>query len=183
MRGAETVKEMEERHARFQCGGMPDAGHVLRLLHRAGRKHGEPGLPAGHHIGVIAENRKAMGCQRARGHVHAEGEQFARDLVHIGDHQEQALRRGEGGAQRADLQHAVHGPRRAGFRLHFHQPRHGAVEVGAARRRPLIAPFRHGRGRGDGINGDRFDETIGDGGGGFVAVQRGEWDGGGTLGW
>jgi hypothetical protein len=35
--------------------------------------------------------------------------QLARDLVHIGDHQQQALRGGEGGGQRAGLQRAVHG--------------------------------------------------------------------------
>ena len=40
------------------------------------------------------------------------GRQLARDLVHVGDHQQQALRGGEGGGQRARLQRAVDGARR-----------------------------------------------------------------------
>ena len=178
MRGAETVKEMQERHARLEGGGVADAGQVLRLLHGTGGKQGEAGLPAGHHVGMVAENGEGVRGQGAGGNMHAEGEQFAGDFVHVGDHQEQALRGGEGGAHRADLQHPVQRPGGAGFRLHFDQPRHGAIDVGPARRRPLVAPFGHGRGGGDRVDGDGFGQTIGDGGRGLVSVQRDEGGGG-----
>ena len=118
---------MEERHARFKRGGVGDAGQVLRLLNRSGGKQGKAGLPAGHHVGMIAENGEGVGGQGAGGDMHAEGQQFAGDFVHVGDHQEQALRGGKRGAERADLQHPVQRAGGAGFGLHFDQLGHRAV--------------------------------------------------------
>ena len=48
-----------------------------------------------------------------------ERRQLARDLVHVGDHQQQALRRREGGRERARLQRAVDRAGRARLRLHL----------------------------------------------------------------
>ena len=70
----------------------------------------KPGLAAGHDVGVVAEDREGVGGDGAGGHVHAEGGQLARDLVHVRDHQEQALRGGEGRGQGARLERAVDGP-------------------------------------------------------------------------
>jgi hypothetical protein len=45
--------------------------------------------------------------------------QLARDLVHVGDHEQEPLRRGERGGEGAGLQGAVHGAGGAAFGLHF----------------------------------------------------------------
>ena len=46
-----------------------DQGEVVRLLHRAGRKHGPAGLTDGHHVLVVAEDGQALRGNRARRHV------------------------------------------------------------------------------------------------------------------
>ena len=91
------------------CASWTDADASMR----------EAGLPAGHHVGVVAEDRERVRGQRPRRDVHAERRQLAGDLVHVGDHQQQALRRGERRRQRAGLQRAVHRARRAALRLHL----------------------------------------------------------------
>ena len=96
VRGAEAVEEVEERHARRERGRVGDRGEVVGLLDRARAEQREAGLAAGHDVGVVAEDRERVGGDRAGGDVHAEGRQLAGDLVHVRDHQEQALRRGEG---------------------------------------------------------------------------------------
>ena len=98
----------------------------------------EAGLAAGHHIGVVAEDRQRVRRQRARRDVHDERRQLAGDLVHVGDHQQQALRRGERRRQRAGLQRAVDGAGGAALGLHLGHLRDRAPEVLA----PLARPTR-----------------------------------------
>ena len=68
--------------------------------------------------------------------------QLAGDLVHVGDHQQQALRRGEGGGERAGLQRAVEGAGGAAFALHLDHRRHGAPDVRLLPRRTTGRPIR-----------------------------------------
>ena len=87
------------------------------------------GLPAGHDVGVVAEDRQRVGGQRARRDVDDERRQLAGDLVHVGDHQQQALRGREGRGQRAGLQRAVDGAGGAAFGLHLDHLRDRAPDV------------------------------------------------------
>ena len=57
----------------------------------------------GHGILVIAEDGQGLRGYGARGNVNHRRGQFARDLVHVGDHQQQTLRRGKRGAECASL--------------------------------------------------------------------------------
>ncbi len=82
--------------------------------------------------------------------------QFAGDLVHVGDHQQQALRCGEGGGERPRLQGAVQGAGGAAFALHLDDRGHGAPDVGLLFGGPLVRPFAHVGRRRNGINGDDF---------------------------
>ena len=82
--------------------------------------------------------------------------QFAGDLVHIGDHQQQTLRGGEGGGQCAGLQCAVDGAGRAAFGLHFDHRGNCSPKILPAFGRPLIRELAHAGRRRDGINGDHF---------------------------
>ena len=171
MRGAEAVEEMQEGNARLQGGGVRDQRQVHRLLHRVRRQQGESGLASGHGVLVIAENGQRLRGDGARGNVNDRGRQFARDLVHVGDHQQQALRRGERGAQRARLQCAVQRAGSAAFALHLDDVGDGAPDVLFANRRPRVRRLAHGRGRRNGINGGDFADVVGHVGDGFVAVE------------
>ena len=73
------------------------------------------------------------------------GSKFARDFEHVGNHQQQALRRRERGGKRAGLQRAVHAAHRAAFALQRHHRRDGAPEVLLSLGRPLIAELGHRR--------------------------------------
>jgi len=91
VRGAEAVEEVQEGHARAQRGGLGDERHVVGLL-RVGRgEHGEPAAARGVDVGVIAEDRQRMRGHCPRSDVQHAGRELAGDLVHVGQHQQQAL--------------------------------------------------------------------------------------------
>ena len=108
---------------------MGDGGQVLGLLRRTRCEHRETGLPGSHHIGMVPEDRKRVRGDTARRHVHAERGEFPRDLVHVGQHQQQTLRCGERGGQRSGLQRTVHGARRSALGLHLDHVGNRAPEV------------------------------------------------------
>ena len=89
--GAEAVEEVEERHAALEGAEVGHRGEVHHLLHRALGQHGEARLAGSHHVGVVAEDGEGLGGQGAGAHVEHAGQQFAGDLVHIRDHQQQTL--------------------------------------------------------------------------------------------
>jgi hypothetical protein len=171
VRRPEAVEEVEERDPAAQRGGVGDGGHVVGLLHGARGQHGEARGPAGHHVGVIPEDGQGMRRHGPRGHVHAERRQLPGDLVHVGDHQQQALGRREGGGQAAGLQRAVDGPRRSGLRLHLDDLGHGSPHVGPGADRPGVGQLSHGRGRRDRIDGDDLAGAMRHGDRGLVPVD------------
>ena len=122
--GPEPVEEVHERHPRRQRGGLRDQRQVVCLLDARRGEQREAGLPHRHHVGVIAEDRQALRRERPGGHVQDRGGELPGDLVHVGDHQQQALRRGERGGQGPALQRAVQRPRRAALALHLDHGRH-----------------------------------------------------------
>ena len=169
--GTETVEEMQERHAALQRGQMSDQSQVHGFLNAVGGQHGETGLTAGHHVAVITENAQGMSGQSTGADMENARQQLAGDLVHVGDHQKQALAGGEGGGQRAGNKAAVHGARRARFGLHFAYMDGLAEKILRAFSRPLIHDLRHGRGRGDGVNGCHVAERIRNVANGGIAVN------------
>ncbi len=103
VRGAEAIEEMQEGNARLQRRGVRDQRQVHRLLHGVRGEQRKSSLASGHGILVIAEDGQGLRGYGARGNVNHRRGQFTRDLVHVGDHQQQTLRRGERGAQCARL--------------------------------------------------------------------------------
>jgi hypothetical protein len=144
VRRAEAVEEMDERQARAQGGGLGNEREIHRLLHGGRAEHRPAGRAAGHDVAVVAEDGKRMGGHRAGGDVKDRRQQFARDLEHVGNHQQQPLRRREGGGDGTGLQHAVDRAHRAAFALHFDDGWNGAPEIFFAFGRPLIAPLGNG---------------------------------------
>src|SRR5689334_10677862 len=109
---------------------------------------------------MVAKNGQGGSRQGASGHMKDGGSQFARDLEHVGDHQEQALRSGEGGGERAGLQCAVDSASSAAFGLHFSYQWNGAPQVWDVQRRPGIRKFAHPGGWSNRVDGDYFIEAV-----------------------
>ena len=109
--------------------------------------------------------------QGAGAHVEHGGGQLAGDLVHVGDHQQQALGSGEGGGQGAGGQGAVHGTGRASLGLHFGDLHGLAEQVLTLLGGPLIGHLRHGGGRRDGVDGCHVAERVCDMADGGIAVH------------
>ena len=179
VRSAEAVEKMDEGNARTVAGHVSDQRQVVRLLAGVAAEQRAAGGAAGHDVLVVAKNGQSLRRERPGADVQRERQQFARDLVKVGDHQQQTLRSREGCRQRAAQQSAVHGAGDATFGLHLDNPRHLAPEVGLEPRRPLVADLGHGRGRGDWINRDQFVEPVGHRSDRFVGITscKGGFDG------
>ena len=158
--GTETVEEMQDRHAGADCGQMGGQRHVIGLLHTGGGQHRYAGLTAAHDILLITEDGDNVGGQRAGADMEHAGQQFAHDLVHIGQHQHQALAGSIGRGQCAALEGAVEGAGRAAFGLHFTHVHRPPKQILFSRRAPLINDLSHGGGRCDRVDGSDFREGI-----------------------
>ena len=169
--GAEPVEEVQEGDPALDGGKVGDGGEVHNLLDAALAHHGKAGLAAGVNVGVVAEDVQGVGGHAPGGDVDDAGEQLAGHLVHIGDHQQQALGSGEGGGEGAGGQRAVDGTGGAGLGLHLNDLYPLAEDVGPAIRRPFVGHLRHHGRRGDGVNGGNVGERIGNMGGGVVTVH------------
>ena len=89
--------------------------------------------------------------------------QLTGDLVHIRDHQKQSLGGREGGGERAGLERAMDGSRRAALRLHFHHSRDITPDVLPAIAGPGVRLLRHGGTWRDRVDGNHFVGAIGHG--------------------
>ena len=89
------------------------------------------------------------------------GQLLGRDLVHIGDHQQQTLRGGVGGGQYARAQRAVYRTGSTRLGLHFNDLDLRAEDVLQTVGTPLIHEVRHGAGRRDGVDGRNLGKRIG----------------------
>ena len=172
VRSAEPVEEMQKRNTRFERGRVRDQRQVLRLLHRRRAKHCPAGRARGHHIAVIAEDRQRLCRERSRGDVKHGRRQFAGDLVHVRDHQQQSLRRRERRAERAGLKRTVDHSGSAAFALHLDHGRNRAPQILHASCRPRVRPFAHRRRRRDRINRDHLVERICDARHRLIRIQH-----------
>ena len=172
MRGSEPVEEVHERNPRPQRRGLRDQCKVVGLLHRGRGEQRETRLADGHHVGVVAEDRQPLRRERAGGDVEHRRRQLAGDLVHVRDHQQQALRGGEGRRQCAALQRAVQRAGGPALALHLHHRRHAPPDVRPPLARPLVGQLRHRRGGCDRVDAADLVQPVGDRGGSFVAVNR-----------
>ena len=118
--GAEAVEEMDEGDPGAERRDLGHHRQVVGLLNGCGGEQRESGLANRHHVGVIAEDRERLRGQGARRDVEDGRGQLTGDLVHVGDHQKQALRGREGGGQRATLERAMERPGGTALALHLH---------------------------------------------------------------
>jgi hypothetical protein len=172
VRRPEAVEEVHEWHTGLERRRVRDRGKVLCLLHGRGAEHCEAGGAACHNVGVVAENGQGVRGDGPRCDMHRERGQLARDLEHVGDHQEQSLRRRKGRRQRSGLQRAVHRSGGARLRLHLDDVRDVAPEVQSAMARPFVGELAHRRRGCNRINRDHVAYAVCDRRCCFVAVHR-----------
>ena len=142
--GPETVEVVQEGHSGLDGGQVGDSAHVHNFLGVGGSQHRETGLAAGHYVGVVSEDGQAVYRQGTGGYVEHAGEQFACDLVHVGDHEQQTLGSGVGRGQRASLQGTVDRTGCTGFGLHLDHLDLLTEDVLTAFGRPFVHHFCHG---------------------------------------
>ena len=160
MGGAEAVEEVQERDTALDSGQVSHRGEVHNLLHGTGGQHSETGLAGAHHVGVVTEDGQSLGSQGTCGDVEDTGKKLTGNLVHIRDHQQEALGGGVGGGQGTSLQGTVHGTSGASLGLHFDNLHGLAEDVLSAACTPLVDVLSHrGRGR-DRIDSGDFAEHI-----------------------
>ena len=169
--GAEAVEEVDERNAALDGSQVRNSAQVHNFLRVCLSQHGKAGLAAGVNVGVVAEDVQRVGSNGSRGNMEYRWQQFAGDLVHVRDHQQQALRRGERRGERAGLQRAVHGTGGAGFGLHLRDADRLTKEILAIVRSPVIRNFRHRGRRGDRVDRCHFAERISDVADSSIAVN------------
>ena len=172
MRSAEAVEEVQKRDAPLDSREVRHRSQVHDFLHVTLGEHGEAGLAAGHDIGVVAEDVQGLGGHGAGGDVQDAGEQLARHLVHVGNHEEEALGCGVGRGESARCERAVHRARSAAFRLHLAHLHARAEDVLPTLGGPLIDQVSHRARRRDGIDSRHLGERVGNVRRRGVAVHR-----------
>ena len=101
MRSTESVEEVDERHARTERGKVRNKRKIHYFLNGTARDHCKSRLTACHDVRMVAEDVQRMCGKGARRNVHNHGEQFARNFIHIGNHQQKSLRSSVSRGQRA----------------------------------------------------------------------------------
>ena len=131
------------------------------LLHVVGTEHHKTGLPASHHIGVIAKDGKGMCCQCSRRHMKYRRCLFTGQFIHIGDHQKQTLGCRKCRRIGTCRDRTMNRTCRTAFRFHLydtHLSTEDILPVGCA---PFVHIFRHRRRRSDRIDRGHFGKGIG----------------------
>ena len=177
MGGPEAVEEVNEGNAALNGGQVSHGAQVHDLLGVSLAQHGKTGLTAGIHVGMIAEDVQSLSGHGTSGDMEYTRQQLTGNLVHIGDHQQQALRSSIGSRQSAGCQRTVHRAGSAGFGLHLHNLHRVAEDVFAAGSGPLVHIVSHGAGGGDGVDTSYFRERVADMSGSSVAVHGFEFSG------
>jgi len=170
--GAEAIEEVQEGHPGTQRGGVRGEREIMGFLHAAGTQHRPAGHPAAHHIGVISEDAQRVRGNGASRHVNDRRSELTGDLVHIRDHQQQALRSGEGRSQGALGDRAVQRARCPGLGLHLDDLGNLTPDVRASGRAPGVRRLGHRRRGRDGVDRDDLAEGVRHARGGLVPVHR-----------
>ena len=139
----EAVEEMQEGNPGFERRRLGDEREIARFLDGIRGQHGKTRRARRHDVTVVAEDGKRVRSQSARSDVNDRRGQLTRDLIHVGNHQQQTLGRCESRAKGSGLQGAVQGARGSAFALQFDHVWNGAPDVLFAFGAPLIGPFAH----------------------------------------
>ena len=171
MARTEAIEEVDEGDPAFDGSQVGNAGEVHDFLDVRFSQHGAARSPGAHDILVVAENGQGMVGQGTGGDMEYARQQFAGYLVHVRNHEEHPLGCGVGGGECPTLEGAVESTGSAAFSLHFYHMHRITEEVLLAMGSPFIHRFRHGGGRGNGVNRSYFCKGVGNIGGCCIAVH------------
>ena len=172
VRGAEAVEEVQERHAALDGSEVGDRRKVHDLLDVALGEHGEASLAASHDVGVIAEDVECVGGDAAGGDVEHARQALASDLVHVRDHEQQALGRRVGRREGASAKGAMNGTGGTSLRLHLDDVDRGTKDVLDALGGPLVDVVGHRAGRRNRVDARHLGVGVRDPSSSLVAVHR-----------
>ncbi|KAF5042640.1 hypothetical protein DSECCO2_510510 [anaerobic digester metagenome] len=150
---------------------MSHRSEIHDFLRRGRGEEREARIAHAHSVAVVAKDGERVSGERARGNVQHARQHLTCDLIHIWDHQQQALRGGVGGGQSARLERAVHSTGGAALGLHLNDLHRLTEQILLAVGRPSVHMFRHGRGRGDGKDAGNFGKRVGNIRRRFVAIH------------
>ena len=170
--GTEAVEEVEERGLALDGSKVRNRGKIHDLLDVALAKHGEAGLAASHNVGVITKDVQRLRSNRTSAHVKDRGELLGSNLVHVGDHKEQALGCGVGAREGARAKRAVNGACGAGLGLHLNDLHRSTKDILHALGGPLVDMIGHGARRRDRVDARHLRVGIRHPSRSLVAVHR-----------
>ena len=119
VRGPKSIKEIDERYLPLKRGHVRNRSEIHDFLRIGLGEHSKTRLPTGHDIGMIAKNTKSVRSDGTRSYVKDARELLGRNLIHVGNHEQQALRSGIRCSQGARAKSTVNGAGSACFRLHL----------------------------------------------------------------
>ena len=171
MRSTEAIEEVQEGNLALDGAQMCDRGQIHDFLHAALDQHCKAGLTACHNVAVITKDVQGLSSNGTCRNIEHAGQLLSSDLVHVGDHQQQALRSGEGGGNSTCTQRAVHSASSAGLRFHLDDLDLIAEDVLLASCGPLVHRVSHRRRRGNGVDGSHVRVGIRYMGGSGIAIH------------
>ena len=92
MRGTESVKEVDERHTSLDGDEMRYRREIHDLLHTRLGEHGDTRLTCCHDILMVAEDIQRGRRNGACADMEHTRQEFARNLIHIRNHEQKPLR-------------------------------------------------------------------------------------------
>ena len=175
VRGTETVEEVHEGHAALQSSQVSYTGQVHNFLYGAFAQHGETCLAGRHDVLMVTEDTQCMRSQCTSRYMEDARQQFAGNLVHVGNHQQQTLRSGISSCQCTSLKRTVYGTGGTAFRLHFLNQDSFAEDVLTTCGSPFVYVLSHGGRRGDRIDSGYFRKHVRNVSGSFVTITSDEF--------
>ena len=163
---------MHERGPSPDSCKVSDCRQVHYFLDAAGAEHGEAGIAAAHHVGMVSENAHRVRADGTGCHMKHYRQAFAGDPVKHGDHQHKSLAGSVAGSQGACLGSAVDGGYSACLGLHLHHSHRLSEDILPPFGGPEVGVFRHRGRRCDGIDRCYLGKLVSYAGGGFIAVHR-----------
>ena len=145
MGSTESVKEIDEGNLSLDCCQMGNRSQIHNFLYGRLAQHGNAGLAACVHIGMIAENGQSVAGQRTGGYVEYTRQLLTGDLVQIRDHQQKTLGSRVGGGQGTCGKRTVHSACGTCLGLHLSDLHFMSENVLSPLGSPLIRSFCHGR--------------------------------------
>ena len=124
---------------------------------------------------MVAEDAKSVRSQCTSRHVEYARQQLAGNLIHIGNHQQQALRSSVSCCQGTGLKRTVNSTGGSTFRLHFLHQNGFTEDVFTSCGSPFINILSHCRRRSDRINGRNFRKHVAHVSGSLITITGQEF--------